>query len=462
MNTSAAIGVEAKRPGTMPGSTVIGRAMLGRRLREFLRYDARWLHAPMAYSGLLAGSALWRAGRVDAALGMLTRTHSAAFSEGVSATITTRVQRELNGAATGNRMREACDRFVRTYGKELSPSLQDPRRMLGSRILVLKSPREHERGVILLGYSYVFPLFARLFDVEAIARRYHIVLEPSWCGFCSLDLLCFTRYDFPIFVECWEPRDAKFLAGLQSNFVAVPVADNWWVDHRVVKPDPSVRKDADVIMIAAWAPFKRHWRFFEVLRDLRNQGHRPKVLLVGYGAEHSREEVVNDARRFGVLDQIEWHDGVTLDNVVHLLARSKVHLLWSRREGANRAHVEAMFADVPVILREGFNFGYRQPHINAATGVYASEENLAEQLLRLIADHRQYAPREWAMANMTCQKATGILNDAIRQRTCTLGERWTTDLAVKTVRVNTQDYWNPEDRRRFEPDFAFLESHIKS
>ena len=413
-------------------------------------------------AGLLAGSALWSAGRVDAALGILTRTHSAAFSDRVNARITARFHREFRDESNRNRLRHAYERVIQTYGKELSPSLRDPRKMLGSRILVLKSPREQEKGVILLGYSYTFPLFARLFDVEAIAKRYQIVLEPSWCGFCSLDLLCFTRYNFPIFVECWEPRDLAFLTGLQSNLVPVPVADNWWVDHRVVKPDSTARKDADVIMIAAWAPFKRHWRFFEVLRQMRKQGHRPKVLLVGYGAEQSREEVVEDARRFGVVDQIEWHDGVSLAEVVHLLARAKVHLLWSRREGANRAHVEAMFANLPVILREGFNFGYRQPHINAATGVYATEENLAEQLMRLIADHHRYAPREWVMAHMSCQKATTILNDAIRRRTAAMGERWTTDLAVKTVRVNTQDYWDPEDRRRFAPDFAFLESQIRS
>ena len=436
-----------------------------RRLQEFVRYDSRFLHAPLAYAGLAGGTLLRNLSAVDWAFDLLTKTHSSAFSDRVADLITQQMRSDISRSRDGQvtSLDEACRRYVESYSRRgnVPARLQDPRRMLGSRIIVLKSPRSHERGVILLGYSYVFPLFAKLFDVEAIARRYHIVLEPSWCGLCALDLLCFTLYDFPIFVESWEPRDTRFLERLGSNLVPVPIADNWWVDYRIVKPHPSIPKDIDVIMVAAWATFKRHWRFFEVLKRLRDEGERPKVLLVGYPVDSTKEAIASDARFFGVLDQLEIHESVSVEQVVQMLARSKVHVLWSRREGANRAHVEAMFCNLPVVLREGYNFGYRQPHVNPSTGVYANEANLGGELRRLLESYRALSPRDWVMAHMTCQKATDILAGHIQTKALSLGERWTEGLAVKTVMLNTQNYWDPEDRRRFEPDYGFLESHIR-
>jgi hypothetical protein len=38
-------------------------------------------------------------------------------------------------------------------------------------VLVLKSPGPNEKGVILVNYSYAFPLFLKHFDVRAVVRR---------------------------------------------------------------------------------------------------------------------------------------------------------------------------------------------------------------------------------------------------------------------------------------------------
>ena len=64
-----------------------------------------------------------------------------------------------------------------------------------------------------------------------------------------------------------------------------------------------------------------------------------------------------------------------------LLARSKIHVLWSRRECANRAIIEAMLADVPVIVREGLTFGYPYPYINEHTGRFVPERDLGDAML---------------------------------------------------------------------------------
>ena len=64
------------------------------------------------------------------------------------------------------------------------------------------------------------------------------------------------------------------------------------------------------------------------------------------------------------------------------------------------------------------------------------------------------------MENMSCQRATTLLDDAVRTIALQRGEEWTTGLVVKTSRLETQDYWNPEDRLRFEPDYAFLAEQV--
>ena len=154
---------------------------------------------------------------------------------------------------------------------------------------------------------------------------------------------------------------------LESNLEVVPVAANWWVDHRSVPP-PGAPRDIDVIMVAAWAGIKRHWRVFRTLAELRKRGHKLKVALVGYRYDLTRADVEALAAHFGIRDQIETFERISHEEVAALLARSKVHVLWSRRECANRAIIEAMLADVPVIVRDGLTFGYRYPYINEHTG----------------------------------------------------------------------------------------------
>ena len=49
-----------------------------------------------------------------------------------------------------------------------------------------------------------------------------------------------------------------------------------------------------------------------------------------------------------------------------------------------RAIIEAMMADVPVIVREGLTFGYRYPYINEHTGRFVPEGGLADAILETI------------------------------------------------------------------------------
>jgi glycosyltransferase involved in cell wall biosynthesis len=395
---------------------------------------------------------------------MLMRLHSAAWSPSVDARILDAIRsadrRERDGHPTGLwalYYQTAAD-AARKFQAGPNP---DPARLIGSRILVVKSARPPERGAIVVDYSYVFPTLAGMFDLRAISERYAIVLEPSWAGVCTPEILLYGRLERPAFVETIEPRDHALLGRLETNLSVVPVAANWWVDHRM-RPPQSGPRDIDIAMVAAWGDIKRHWRVFRALADLRRRGHRLKVALVGYRYGRTREDIEAIASYFGVRDQIETHERITQEEVSALLWQSKIHVLWSRRECANRAIIEAMLADVPVIVREGMTFGFHYPYINDQTGCFVPEADLADAMLEMIATRDRYSPRDWVLANMTCEQATATLERHLRDRAIADGEPWTEGLVAKTSTLDTQRYWNPADRVRFDADYQFLESCRRS
>jgi hypothetical protein len=320
---------------------------------------------------------------------------------------------------------------------------------------------DREKGVLILKYHYTFSHLLRFFDMGRVSAAYHLVLEPAWSGYCDLDILQYCTVAAPVFVEAAEPRDAAFIRALGANLVAVPVASNWWVDHRVFRPLPGSRKDVDVVMVAAWATYKRHFHFFKELAQLRRMGRRLRVSLVGYPADLTLQDVADMAAFFQLSDQMELHDDVPQERVNELVNRARVSLIWSRREGVNRAVVESMFAGVPCILPDGFNYGHRYPHVNEQTGCFTSEGGLMGTLGRMLREHERYSPRDWVLANMSCQRATALLEEAIGSRATALGEPWSGGLAVKTNRLSTMDYWNPADRDRFEADYAFLRGTLR-
>jgi len=157
-------------------------------------------------------------------------------------------------------------------------------------------------------------------------------------------------------------------------------------------------------------------------------------------------------------DQIEWHEGLPQSGVNALLNRSKVNVIWSRKEGVNRAIIEGMFAGVPCIVREGFNYGFKYPYVNEQTGCFAHEDELPDSLAWMVEHHHRFDPRRWVMAHMSCQEATSILEGTIRQHT---PGPWRTPLAVKVNTLDGMHYWDEGDAASFAEDYRFLRSTVR-
>lgn len=431
-------------------------------LRERVTFARGPLAALVAWTGAAAALCLYLLRRDRAAVDLLTALHRTGYSPALNRL----VERFLRGPEPARDRpagRAARLRLVyASYAADLQstpaiePFYQEPARLLGSHVVVLKSPGDNERGVLVVDYTFSFRLFARFFDIEAIARRYHIVLEPSWTAYCSADLLCYAGLPCPVFVQSTEPRDTEFLRAIHANLVPVPVSGNWWVDHRMLQPLPGAKKDIDVIMVAGWAGYKRHGHFFDALRRLKTQGRTPKVLLIGYPAGKSRDDIWTQAHYCGVARQLELHEWLPPDKVNEQLNRARVQVLWSRKEGFNRALIEGFFAGVPCILRQGHNYGHLYPYINRQTGCFAGERDLPEKLAFMIDHADSFSPREWALSHMSCHQATQVLNDAVKQSAVSRGERWTRDIVTKTVTLHGMKYWDDDAAVAFEPDYRFI------
>jgi hypothetical protein len=79
----------------------------------------------------------------------------------------------------------------------------------------------------------------------------------------------------------------------------------------------------------------------------------------------------------------------------------------------------------------------------------------------MVEHHREFAPREWVMEYMSCERATRILSDAIRTKAMQLGEVWTEGLAVKVNHLHDMAYWNVSDHERFQADYTYLRSMLR-
>ncbi len=445
----------------MAGRLALARAAI----LEWLLFDSRMARATIAAGLSIVAFAAWIGGRFRRAIDLVMTLDRGGFPGPLPLVLRRALAADQpDDPAWLRRARTRVVSRCREQMTGLQPQPQtarfysQPDGLLGPLVMVLKPATAEEKGVLVLLYSYVLPLFGRLFDLEKVLRRYHLVLEPSWSGYCNADVMCYRGLDDVVFVQAYEPRDRELIDSLKSNLVSVPTSNNWWVDHRMFAPISGVTRDIDVIMVAGWAPYKRHAQFFAALRTLRRRGVRLKVALVGYSLGLSLDDLRRLAAHYGIDDQIEWHEGLSQPDVNVLLNRSKVNVIWSRKEGVNRAIVEGMFAGVPCVVRAGFNYGFKYPYINEATGRFADESELSDCLAWMMDNYRRFDPRPWVMEHMSCQRSTAIVEGVVRRH---VQGPWTGPLAVKVNGLHGMHYWNAGDDARFEEDYRFLRSTIR-
>jgi glycosyltransferase involved in cell wall biosynthesis len=313
---------------------------------------------------------------------------------------------------------------------------EDRVRLLKVRSLVLKPPivpssdAIKEKGVLLVK-GEMEPLIC-LCNVGRLLQDYWLVLEPGSAGYALPSILYFTAFpDFPVVVMAPAVEDRRFLSELHRNLVHTSIGASDWVNPDVFRPLPDTPKIYDAVMVAYWGRVKRHHVLFKAMRKLRDESYR--VALVGFPwDEGTLSQVENLAKWYGVRRQVTFFEKLCPEEVNMVLNQSKVNVLLSLKEGANKTLFEGMFAGVPAILLEN-NIGVNKEHIvEGRTGRLIKERELPEVLLWFREHYREFRPREWAMQNISPQVSAAKLNTLLRELAHQRGEPWTRDIVAKT------------------------------
>lgn len=439
------------------GSFGVRWRLFRRRATEFCKYDSRVMRLLIGRCGVIVAKLLKRFGKSDSALRLAMYLHRNALCASA----------DEYAESFINELIELRDSFRERYVLESTVHekvrrfMDSPEKLLGTRLLVLRECKDSEKGLIALDYSFSFRVFAAKFNVSEVMRKYHMVLEPSWSGLCDEDVLALSTYG-DVFVQTNEARDVEFLKSVRLPIIPINIAANWWIDTRIFRPLPNRHRDAHVLVNASWAKFKRHDFVFSALSKLRRSGVELKTILVGYPNGLEVADIRALARDYGLEGQVELYENISPTKINELLNRVHVNLVWSRREGSNRAIAEGLAAGVPGILRAGFNYGFDYPFVRDGLVSVADERSLPSELRRACALSGNLEPRAWIDSNMNPQIATEMIDAAVSRQCSVIGERWTAgQIAVKVSALNCMEYWNKSERLRFEKDYEFLRNQMR-
>jgi len=373
-----------------------------------------------------------------------------------------------------NAYRHTNSRILRSrLERQLSPWLEPPRadiwrkRQIGwkrfqSRVarktldksIILKSPTpDGEKGVFYVSFEDNWLRLVEHGDVPKLLDEYFLIVASSWSppDFPSLWAVAHIGPD-PIFVQISNPSDMKLHERLPHGIRAVPIMASNWSNPEFYRPRPHGVREIDILMVAGWSRFKRHWLLFRALRKMRRD---LRVVLIGQDSEgRTADDVWGEAKAFGVAGRIEIIRDADIDTVTEYQCNSKTSVVLSAREGSSVVVTESFFADAPVGMMHNAHIGSRV-YINHQTGALFRHETLAVQLSELIEQHESYRPRAWATANVSCFHSTKTLNSLLCGYSRERDVPWNRDIVPMCWRPDPV-YVRDADAKQFTPAYQDL------
>jgi hypothetical protein len=140
----------------------------------------------------------------------------------------------------------------------------------------------------------------------------------------------------------------------------------------------------------------------------------------------------------------EFFENISPEEVAKVLRHSKVNVLLSKGEGANRGIYEGMFCGNVIVVYNRIR-GVNLTNINEYTGFTATEENLHEILDYAIKNYKHFDTRGWALSNTGYANATARLNAQLKDISTSKGYNWTCDIVSKKNFPNLM-YAKDDDR----------------
>jgi glycosyltransferase involved in cell wall biosynthesis len=219
--------------------------------------------------------------------------------------------------------------------------------------------------------------------------------------------------------------ESKYKNMLGDNCRFLPFHAASWVNPNLYCEN-SINKDIDIIMLANFSQYKRHWRLFQALSKLPSD---LTVVLAGVPLRGRTAKVLlNEARLFGVENRFRLIENAPDNTIREYLERSKIMCALSHREGSYVGVAEALFANTAVAMYENAIIGTKN-YINDKTGVLLNpNKSLESQLSHALALYNQFSPREWAVSRISAQVNCTKLNELLKKSFFSQGLEWSSDL----------------------------------
>jgi len=325
------------------------------------------------------------------------------------------------------------------------------------RTIVLKAPGPNgEKGVILLMME---ANWLRLFagttpnEIAALDECYTFILSTGWSPTdYALIALAAESLRHPFFVQSCNYGEIPLLESFHPRVRCLPMIACDWINPDLYSPKPFSERETDILMVANWAPFKRHWHLYEALAKMPTS---LRITLIGQPEQgHTAESSHKQAKRLGVKQDIRFIDQATIDEVQQHQCDSRISLILSRREGCCVAVCESLFAGSPVGMVRGAHVG-PLAYINDQTGAVLGLGRTDRQLMAFLERASSCSPREWAMNRISCFASIKRVNEAMKAEAIDAGRPWTVDLATPCWRPYPR-YVDFQDHERLLPVYQKL------
>jgi glycosyltransferase involved in cell wall biosynthesis len=280
--------------------------------------------------------------------------------------------------------------------------------------MIAAVPRDGRRGLLFCTVESDVRSLSTHPDRDSLFRQYQLFACSPWSPpdpvpYQALVNRCSHAQLFLGISNSEDLNSFQTIAGA-INPVSTIASD--WLDPQDFSAVALEEKDIDVIMVAAWARYKRHWVLFEALRKLSPS---LRVVLVGGGSELALHRVRTLARQLGVPQTLTFHARIPLKSVHSLQARARVAVQTSWREGTCVAVAEAMMSNTPVVVTADSHLGAKL-RVVEQTGCVVARRRLSDAIAEVIATSDRFSPRSYLNEKYSCHSSFGVLQRALQSR----------------------------------------------
>lgn len=320
---------------------------------------------------------------------------------------------------------------VETSSKVYLKNKPKPSNVLVHSIILKRFVSDNEKGVILISFeSELLKLASNNFFSE-IEKQYTIIFIPSWQPFFSNQFYYFlSKIKEPFWIMPSSTKDLDLCATVGPLCQPLPFQCSSWADANSFPTIPQY-KDIDIIMLANFMEYKRHWLLFEAIADLPDN---LRIVLMGRAiGKRTQNVLIEEARLFHVENRFELIENPSNEAIRELLGRSRLFCALSAKEGSYVAIAESLLSGTPVGIYEDAIVGSKD-YINNENGIFFNNKDKLSNQIGKFLDSFEVAMnseniQKWAKDNISAQVNNSKLNSIIRDSDLARGKNWTEDLA---------------------------------